>query len=97
LILGPRREKHSKSVSSGEPLFGVSRTRTPEERRRENQELLLLLPALLKPEVFQRLLELVGVDDHWQPTLKAALDCETYLDVIEAIVTIQHDAKAGLP
>ena len=49
---------------------------------------------MLKPEVFRRVLELVGVDDYWDPLLKAGLDREAYLDVIEAIVTIQHDAKA---
>jgi len=70
--------------------------RTPEERRRENEELLRLLPALLKPEVFQRLVELVGVDDYWDPVLKAGLDREAYLDVIEGIVTIWHDAKASV-
>jgi len=52
---------------------------------------------MLKPEVFQRLVELVGVDDYWHPLLKAGLDHEAYLDVIEAIVTIQHGAKAALP
>jgi len=69
--------------------------RSPEERRRENEELLHQLPAVLKPEVYQRLVELVGIDDHWTPILKAGLDHETYLDVLEAIVTIQHDAKAS--
>ena len=68
--------------------------RTPEERRRENEDLLRKLPGMLKPEVFRRVLELVGVDDYWDPLLKAGLDREAYLDVIEAIVTIQHDAKA---
>jgi hypothetical protein len=69
--------------------------RTPEERKRHNEELLRQLPALLKPEVFQRVLGLVGVDDNWHPMLKAGLDHETFLDEIEAIVTIQHDAKSG--
>ena len=71
--------------------------RTPEERRYENQELLRQLPAMLKPEVYRRLVELVGVDDYWDPILKAGLDQETYLDVIEAIVTIWYDAKNARP
>ena len=70
--------------------------RTPEERRRENEELLRQLPGMLKPEVYRRVLELVGVDDHWTPILKAGFDHETFLDVLEAIVTIQHDAKASV-
>jgi len=70
--------------------------RTPEERRRQNEELLRQLPGMLKPEVYHRVLELVGVDDHWTPILKAGLDHETFLDVLEAIVTIQHDAKASV-
>ena len=71
--------------------------RTPEERRHENEEMLRQLPAMLKPEVYRRLVELVGVDDYWDPILKAELDQETYLDVIEAIVTIWYDAKNALP
>jgi hypothetical protein len=71
--------------------------RTPEERRSENELLLRELPALLKPEVYRRLVELVGPDDHWTAILKAGFDHETYLDIIEAIVTIHQDAKNALP
>jgi hypothetical protein len=71
--------------------------RTPEERRRENEALLRQLPAMLKPEVYRKLVELVGPDDHWTPILKAGFDHETYLDIIEAIMTIHQDAKNALP
>ena len=71
--------------------------RTPEERRRENEDLLRQLSVLLKPEVYRRVVELVGVDHDWIPLLEAGLDRETFLDVIEAILTIQHDPKNALP
>jgi hypothetical protein len=70
--------------------------RTPEERRRENEEMLRQLPALLKPEVYRQLVDLVGPDDYWTPILKAGLDQETYLDITEAIVTIWYEAKNAL-
>ena len=51
--------------------------RSPEERRRENEDLLRELPSVLKPEVYRRVLDLVSIDDHWTPLLKAGLDHET--------------------
>jgi hypothetical protein len=48
---------------------------------------------VLKPEVYRRVLDLVSIDDHWTPLLKAGLDRETFLDVIEAIVTIHRGAR----
>jgi hypothetical protein len=71
--------------------------RTPEERRRENEELLRQLPAMLKPEVYRRLVELVGPDDYWTPILKAGLDEQSYLEVLEAKVTLWYDAKNARP
>jgi hypothetical protein len=52
---------------------------------------------MLKPEVYRQLVALVGPDDHWTPILKAGFDNETYLDIIEAIMTIHQDAKNALP
>jgi hypothetical protein len=70
--------------------------RTPDERRRENEEVLRQLSVLLKPDVYLRVVELVGVNHDWIPLLEAGLDRETFLDVIEAILTIQHDEKTSV-
>jgi hypothetical protein len=59
--------------------------------------MLRLLPAMLKPELYRRIVELVGVDGYWDPILKAGLSQEAYLDVLEAIVEIEYVPKNAMP
>src|SRR2546428_9655231 len=79
--------------------FGAEDDRTPDERRRDNEELLRTLPTVLKPEVFRRVSQLLTVDGRITADgnaialLEAGLDREAFFDVIEAILAIPHDAR----
>jgi hypothetical protein len=72
--------------------FAALDRRTPEERRFDNEYLVECLEGRLPPELHQRLVELViGRDIDWSTDVMRALGRETYLDVCEAIVTMDRE------
>jgi hypothetical protein len=61
--------------------------RTPEERRRDNEERLQKL-GRLRPDLHQRVAELVaGSDEDCFEVLQSRLDKETFLAVLETSLT----------
>ena len=79
---GPR---HLREGAGAEP----EDLRTPEERKRDNEEMLVKLRRL-RPDLYARAAELVtGSDEDWFEVLQTRLDKETFLDVLEASVTVE--------
>ena len=64
--------------------------RTPEQRKRDNEEMLVKLRSL-RPDLHDKVAQLVATaDEDWIKLLERHLDKETFLDVVEAIVTVEH-------
>src|SRR2546428_3100579 len=82
--------------------FGAEDDRTPDERRRDNEELLRTLPAVLKPEVFRRVSQLLTVDGRITADgnaialLEAGLDPAAFLDRNRASLGIPPDARGSI-
>jgi hypothetical protein len=88
---GQHVEHQPARSAPGVDLLPKADLRTPEERIRENDELVRRLEGRLPAEPHQRLVELlVGRDTAWA-SLERALGTERYLDVCEACVIMDRE------
>jgi hypothetical protein len=63
--------------------------RTPEERERDNEEMLQKLRRV-RPDLFAKVAELVTSSaEDWFEVLRTRLEKETFLDVLEANLTVE--------